>query len=293
MKILITGSSGYIAKQLIRRIPDEDEIIAISRTIDNDVGNIRYVFCDMNHYSNLPSIISDRDIDVCIHFSWEGVSGEKKSSYGSQLNNVTRTIDLIHSLSQMNVKRFIGIGTLAEKEVSEYYLQDLSVPSRSSLYGVCKLFAHMLSKYVCETIDMRYTWCTIANVYGPEDKSSNFINYAIKEMSISGKASFTKGDQLYDFVYIDDVVDALIGVISTNTNHSEYYIGSGSPRSLRDYINEIREQVNPNKEIQYGEIDYKNVYLERKDFDVSALNDIGINPKISFEIGLKKMLSNK
>ncbi len=289
MKIIVTGSTGFIGKRLIECLSKKHDIIALTsnKNVPKSHNNVQYVACSMDNYGSLFEQIQDRDIDVCVHLAWRGNSGKEKTDYRIQINNVNKTIELINSLNLMGVKRFIGIGTLAEKEVSQYYLQDNSTPSISTLYGVCKLMAHMISKHQCIGTKIQHTWCSIANVYGPEDPTNNFVNTAMRLISSDSRASFTKGNQLYDLIYIDDLIVALGLVIESGDVHSEYYIGSGNPRPLREYIDNIRSIINPSKNIHLGDIPFTNVYLASEDFDISNIMSIGFKPQMPFVNGLK------
>lgn len=187
----------------------------------------------------------------------------------------------------MGVKRFIGIGSLAEREVLEYHTSNNSLPSLGSTYGVCKILTHMMSKIHCLNVKMEYTWCTLANVYGPNDSTLNFINYTINLIDSNERARFTEGQQMYDFIFIEDLVAALKLIIENPGKYDEYYVGSGKPLKLRKYIEIIASIVKPTKPLYFGEIPYNNAYLSPSDFDISALSDLGFTPKYSFEEGIK------
>lgn len=292
MKVLITGATGFIGKALVDVLSNNDEVLTLGTKTSSCNSNEKQYSCRMENYSELPDIIPDRDIDVCIHLAWAGNSGKQKSDYFIQKNNADCTMDLIDSLHSMGIKRFIGIGTLAEKEVSKYHVMEGAIPPTSTTYGVCKLFTHMMSRIKCQSLGINFTWCTVANVYGPGDSTSNFVKTAIDVINSDKKAIFTEGIQLYDLIFIDDVVNALAAIIHSHSEHSEFYIGSGKVRQLRDYILDICSLVNPDKEIYFGALPYNNIFLDINDFNISALNDIGFAPSISFSEGLRRTLNS-
>ena len=285
MKILVTGATSFIASALIDFLRGKHDVIALSSSNGED-----YIYCKMEDYGSLPDIIDSRDIDVCIHFAWSGIKNQK-NNYDIQHSNVVGTISLINALSVMNVKRFIGIGTIAEKEVINYHPYNHSVPRLNSMYGVCKLHAHFLSKMYCNELGIQYTWCTLANVYGPGDTTENFIKKAMSIINSDSRASFTEGKQLYDFIYIDDLIDALSLVIDFNKSESELYIGSGDPRPLFEYIEVIRDAINPSKSLYLGDIPYNNAFLKHQDYCIDDIVNLGFSPQTTFEEGLNKSLS--
>jgi len=290
---MITGSTGFIGSLLVEAlISDNHEVVAITtKTLKSNNPKLSYIKSTLDEYDSLWKKIPC-DIDVCVHLAWNGNTGKNKSDYAIQNSNVKNTIDLIESLNKKNIKRFIGIGTIAEKEVSKYHTMDGSRPSAGTTYGVCKLMAHMMSNIFCNKNDIKFVWCTLANVYGPGDTTNNFISTAIESIKSTNQSNFTLGNQLYDFVHVEDIIQALKLVIQNDDDTSEYYIGSGNPQKLKEYVIKIREKMGSAKELNFGVIPYNNCYLEKNDFDIGAVRKIGYTPLIDFDVGIKKYLEH-
>ena len=124
MKLLVTGPNGFIGTHLLTLLSEEGvETIAVVKDKSEDVSRISHlpkvqiVYCELSEIEKLPEIVLDRDIYACIHLAWAGSSGDARADYNIQLRNVSYTMDLIKVLSEMNIKRFIGAGTLAEKDI--------------------------------------------------------------------------------------------------------------------------------------------------------------------------------
>ncbi len=295
MKIMVTGASGFLGSKLIKLLSLENEIIALTSSISGklDTNKVHYIECSMFDYNSLPDIVMDTDIDICIHLAWVGNSGEKKGDYNIQIENVRYSLDLINSLSKMGVKRFVGIGSLAEYDVLKYNLMDNSTPNKSSMYGICKLSLHMLSKVLCISKKIEYIWCTLANVYGGGDPTFNIVNYSIDSILSNEPSNFTNGIQLYDLIYIDDAINGIYLSSIKGVNGCEYYIGSGNPRPLKEYLEIIHNVVNPSKTIVYGTIPFNGVCLDKQQFDISKIKEIGYVSTYNFENGLKITLANR
>ena len=123
MKILVTGPNGFIGSHLLKVMSDAgDEIIAVVKNTKENISSIqdltgvRIVYCEMAEITTLPEKITDRDIALCVHLAWAGSSGEGRADYALQLQNVQYALDTVKVLPQMNIKRFVGAGTLAEKD---------------------------------------------------------------------------------------------------------------------------------------------------------------------------------
>lgn len=68
------------------------------------------------------------------------------------------------------------------------------------------------------------------------------------------RTSFSSGNQLYDFTYIDDVVNAIAGILSDGVPGKTYYVGSSKCRPLKDYIKVIRDSIDPDISLHFGEV---------------------------------------
>lgn len=146
MKVLITGATGFIGRSLVDALKSKHQLIVIESSTLVSFTGVKVVKCQMENYSELPSLITDRDIDVCIHLAWAGNSGPKRADYQLQMDNVLGTLNLIDSLHIMKVNKVVVSGTIAEKDVLSYHLMNGSKPNPVSTYAVCKLTAHLLSK---------------------------------------------------------------------------------------------------------------------------------------------------
>ena len=74
-------------------------------------------------------------------------------------------------------------------------------------------------------------------------------------------------------------------------SNKTYYIGSLQPRPLKDFLLDMKDEVNPMIEIGLGEIPFEGVSLSYKEFDVKSVeNDTGYYPVVSFREGIHKTI---
>lgn len=299
MKVMITGANGFVGYYLLQEIEKAgDKVIAIIRNKDSnieklkDFKNVKIIYCDMNHYEDLPALVSDRDIDCCIHLAWDGATGAKRGDYNVQLNNVKSSIDLCNALSEMSIRRFIGIGSLAEKDVSYYISADGATPNLTSCYGTAKITADYMTKAICSNNGIEHIWCQLSNIYGVGDKTNNFVKFACETMLQGKRAAFTEGNQIYDFIYISDVAKAIYLVAKNGKKNTTYFIGSGKARKLKEYIKLMRDIIDKKIELYLGEIPFNGVSLPEDVFDCEKIkNDTGFEATVSFEEGIRKTIS--
>ena len=102
---------------------------------------------------------------------------------------------------------------------------------------------------------------------------------------------YTKGEQLWDYLYCDDAANALFLAAERGNDGCVYCVGSGEARPLRDYIFAIRDAVAPGADIGIGEAPYSEKQVMYLCADISDLrSDTGFSPTVSFEDGIRRIL---
>lgn len=294
-KYLVTGANGFIGSALLEQMSNDGaKIIAVIKdnndNIDKikDLSGVTIVCCKLEKIEELPNIVTDRDIDTCIHLAWAGSSGDARADYELQLQNVKYALDMVKVAHKMGIKRYVGAGTLAEKDVLNYHSIDGSTPNSVSIYGIAKLTMHYMTKVECVSLGMEHIWCLLSNTFGIGNKTLNFINFACKTMLEGKPAEFTKGDQMYDFVYITDTVRAIYAAATKGRANHSYYLGSTKPRPLKQYIKIIRDSIDPNIKLNLGAIPFNGIVLQNSEFCSEKLaKDTGFLPLVPFEKGIK------
>ncbi|MBQ0097576.1 MAG: NAD(P)-dependent oxidoreductase [Oscillospiraceae bacterium] len=295
-KVIVTGANGFIGTSLLELMSKEDVLIfAIIKDESEDISkikdydNVKIIYCDFNYIEKLPNLITDRDIDYCIHLAWAGSFGDARADYDCQLNNVKATLDLIEVLKEMKVKRFVGAGTLAEKDVLNYHMTDGATPNAVSIYGIAKLTNQLMTKALCSKYGIEHIWCYLSNTYGVGNTTNNFVNMASRKMIRGERASFTSGEQTYDFVYITDTVKAINCVAKFGKKNCSYYLGSTKERPLKEYIKIIKDTVDPHIELYLGEVPFNGKALSCENYSAEKLVEhTGFVPSVDFEDGIKK-----
>lgn len=285
---IVTGASGFIGSNLVKNLIRHNIAVqAIVRekgknTIDSPL--VSYIECDLKDYETLNMKV--HPADVLYHFAWCGVSNEQSSQYQIQLLNIKATLDLINGPKFFS--KFIGAGSLHEIECLREFQDNTKIKNPGMMYKSAKLNAHIMAKTLCNIKDIPFIWPIITNTYGVGEKSARLVNTLIRQLLKSESPEVTKADQLYDFIYIDDLVEAFYLLGMYGKDNTEYTIGSGNVLPLKDYLEEIRISVNPQVNMGYGKKIFSGIYLPRESYAIDNLvNDTGFKPAISFLEGIR------
>ena len=113
------------------------------------------------------------------------------------------------------------------------------------------------------------------------------------ELLNNREAKFGPANQPYDFVYVDDLIEAVYRLGINYTSKNIYYIGSGKPRLLKDYLIYIGTILSKENLIKIGEREDDGIKYSFEMFDIKDLIiDIGNYISKSFEESIKYTIEN-
>lgn len=296
-KVIVTGANGFIGTALCKKLSDEGiNVIAIVRNKEEnitkikDIPRLKITYCDLSDFRNLSKYVEDRDIDALYHLAWIGSAGTLRGDSDVQIRNIQYTCDTVKACLDMNCKRFIFASSIMEYEIQATMVTD-TMPSINTLYSSAKVAADYMARTLSGSYGIDYIRAVISNIYGPGETSPRLVNTSLRKMLNNEHCAFSTGNQLYDFVYITDAAKMFIEIGRYGIANRTYYIGSQEPRPLKEFLCEMRDQVDPDIEIGLGEIPFNGVSLSYKEFDINAVKkDTGYIPEVTFAQGIKKTL---
>lgn len=298
-KAVVTGPTGAVGVALVNELLNNDiEVYAIVRKGSNRVSNLNskknlhIVECDLCEYKNKLFRLIDAQIDIFYHLAWDGTYGDKRNDYNLQVANIEYAIDAVNVAKQLNCKAFIGVGSQSEYGNTNETKTPSTYCNPNNFYGACKLSASYITKVLCNQYNIRFNWCRIFSLFGPKDGNYTLIMSTINKLLNNEKCLFTKGDQIWDYIYSKDAAKAFRLIGEKGINNSIYLIASGKSATLRSYIETMHSIVNKDCKIEFGAIPYFQNQAMNLSADISNLKkDTGFECSYSFKDGILDLLN--
>lgn len=266
----------HIALLNLSDLGEDEAEIALRRAAGGEEGADREDICDM-----------------FFHLGWEGTFGASRNDKELQDKNVKNTLDAVWLAYRLGASVFVGAGSQAEYgRVQDGTKLGAATPTHpENEYGRGKLKAGVDSRAVCKALGIRHIWCRILSVYGPGDGSKTMIMSGVYSLLKGERPKYTKGEQLWDYMYADDAARALLALAERGEDGRVYPLGNGSVRPLREYMEIIRDSINKAAELGIGEIEYAPGQVMYLCADISDLQrDTGFTPTTPFEEGIQKTI---
>lgn len=293
-KAIILGANGFLGKNLTRYLLEKGvEVCAMVQkgsVLDIHHPKLKKIEFDLSNVKESTSFINE-SYDVLYHFAWMGVSSVFKNDMDIQVQNLNFIEDVFHFAKLLSVKKIICPGTASEYGCSQEIITGNNTPSPSDAYSTIKLRFHELGVQLAQEYEIDFIWTLISTAYGADRKDNNLIHYTITSILAGESPKYTGLQQLWDYIYIDDLVHAFYLLGEKGHGGKVYPIGYGKSEPLRKYVETIQQLINPKAPLGIGELPYKNGKIDNQIIDISELvKDTGFHPQFDFYEGIKRTI---
>lgn len=297
-RVIISGATGAIGSALIENLLCNNvEILIISRKNSkrlsvipkNSLISIKY--CDLDEYKNLQND-TGKNYDVFYHFAWSGTFGDSRNDMYVQNKNVDYSLDAVALAKRFGCHTFIGAGSQAEYGRVEGVLTPSTPVFPENGYGMAKLCAGQMTREYAHKLGLKHIWMRILSIYGPNDGAQTMVMSTINKLKNGEEAQFTKGEQLWDYLYSGDAAEAFRLIGERGVDGKIYILGGGVARPLYEYINIIGECLEAKELLKIGDLPYSDRQVMHLCADITELRrDTGWLPQTKFSDGIKKILN--
>ena len=291
MRVLITGASGFIGWPVVQNLLDENhKVMALSRKmlIKSDCLDIKWIEADLSDPMTYGDQISSFAPEVVIHLAWQGIPDY---SYEMSRLNLEQSLDLLSFV--------VGLGSCQKILITgscwEYNRNDgacleteASFPKNDFTWAKHALRSWMelecLRKSIC------FGWLRLFYVYGPRQRESSLIPSIIINLMEGTIPKIQNPSNSNDFVFIDDVVQAISLAVNREFSNGIYNLGSGVATSVTE-VCRIAERIINGSEMLTLQIETEISDTKRNmnfwaDHSCST-KELGWSPTTNIEEGIK------
>lgn len=296
MRIAVTGATGFVGRWLVEELLSQgDEVWVIIRNMntvpDNWKGPVRIVEAGLDNLKTLEQWdFQNEELDSFVHLAWNGTSGMERADVALQLSNAACTCDAVRLASRLGCDTFLNAGSIMEYEAIQYIGSDGARPGLGNIYSTAKLCADYMAKTVAVNERISYINIIISNIYGPGERSARFLNTTMRKMLTGEPIPLTHGEQLYDFIYVEDAVRAIAYALKNGCPMTSYYIGNAQQRKLKEFVLEMKCVLESSSDLQFGAVEFHGPMLTYDEFDTGGLEKLGYHPQITFADGLRRTM---
>lgn len=294
---VITGPTGVIGRALCRELAEEGiRVYAVCRPGSQRLTaiarhpNIHVVFCALEELNRLPEQIPE-GADAFFHFAWKDTAGQGRDNLDSQVGNIAGTLQAVRCAAQLGCRVFLGAGSQAEYGRVEGLLQDTTPCFPENGYGMAKLCAGQMSRIECKKQKIDHIWVRIVSIYGPGDGKNTMISTVIGKLLEGRIPDLTEGRQQWDYLYSRDAARAFRLLAESGKSNAVYILGSGESRPLREYIEILRDAMDPSLPLGFGRIPYGPQQVMHLQADIQPLQeDTAFSPSVPFCQGIRETI---
>lgn len=295
---VVTGASGFIGRHLVAALLENgSEVYAVVRNaaraktllpkserlhvLESTVGSDGAVSCGIPHGS-----------DVMYHLAWSDSKPESRVDFGRQAKNIQMTLSYLRLAKESGVKKIVMAGSTKEYLYCGTPINKEARPTPGDAYGAVKVALRYLAGQFARQNGIAFNYAVITGIYAADRKDNNVIFYTIDRLLKGERPSVTRLEQLWDYVYIDDAVEALRLIGEKGIDGMLYAVGHGDNWTLANYVRIIHEKTDPSLPLGIGDVPYPSDIMPMSCMDLTDLtHDTGFVPKVSFEDGISRVIS--
>lgn len=284
--ILLTGATGFLGSHLLEALLQSNYKVVILKRSTSDTWRIDHLLGKVRSYNvdcdQLDRAFTEQHIDFVIHTACHyGRNGDSLAEIAE--SNLMFGLRVLDVCLKYQTGAFLNTDTLLQKNLNPYAL------SKSQ-------FVEWLEQKsdAIQVINLK-----LEHMYGPKDDATKFVSWLLSQFKESAsEINLTSGEQMRDFIYIDDVVSAYMTVLSkldVLPSFSEFEVGTGTSIMVKSFIQQLKRSYEKKNGISttmlnFGTVPFREGEVLNIKVDNSALLNLGWKPEVELEDGFENLL---
>lgn len=306
--ILVTGGSGFIGTNLLSKLSKSEEFKLYSNSYSNinfkKISGVNYVQSNLENLEDCRKICKNMDIVIMCAANSSGAAVMEKTPLVHLSPNIRMNVNMAEAAYEAGVQKFIFISSN-----TVYPLVDFSVKEDDASFdffekyfvvGWMKRFSEVIMEIYSKKIKLNKMVTIVVrpgNLYGPYDKfdpeKSKVIPSLIRKVveRQNPLSVWGDGNDLKDFLYIDDFVEALVEIINKVDEYVVLNIASGNGVTIKQILNIILK-IEKAENLKINFDTSMPTMIPKRLIDITKVKKyLNFNPKISLEEGLNRTIS--
>lgn len=287
-KVIVTGATGFIGRHVLKTLLEHGfEVHAVtSQSLPTDSFGCNWHVANLLNSTQVGQLVTEIQASHLLHFAWYAVPGKYWTAEENFLW-VQASLELLKWFQKSGGERVVMAGTCAEYDWRYGYCSEVMTPTNPSTpYGICKLSLQQLLESYSEVMGISSAWGRIFWLYGCYESSQRLVPSVICSLLKGEVAKCSHGNQIRDFLYVQDVADAFVALLTSDIKGC-VNIASGKAITIKDIVFAVANHMGRRDLIQLGAIPTTSGEASVVVADVTRLsNEVGWQPGYDLERGI-------
>jgi len=255
--ILLTGATGFVGKQIFKALSESNfRIVPVVRTGKEssfqNQPNVDRIVCSPDIFQESTDWWADQctGVDIVIHAAWYAEPGKYLQS-SKNMDCLIGSLTLAKGATRAGVKRFVGIGTCFEYDLSVGVLSTDTPLNPLTPYAGAKAALYMgLLQWLPEQ-SAEFAWVRLFYLYGEGEDERRLVPYLHKQLARGDAAELTSGTQIRDFLDVSEA-GRIIAAVALGKQRGPVNVCSGVPITVRQLTEKIADTYGRRDLLKFG-----------------------------------------
>ena len=290
-RVLVTGGNGYLGAHLVAALKDEGAVVSIIDRIST--GSTDEYIVDITKELEVNAAIDKIEPQIIYHLAATLHRDRNFEHHDTVMKiNYTGTINLLRALEHIPYENFIFTSSSEIYGSNQAPFNENQLPAPASPYSMSKVFGEIAIKTFSELHKKDYTILRLFNFFGKNMPANFFIPQLVHSLQHDTVFNMTEGEQARDFLYIDDVIQAMI-LAATNegARNNTLNVCSSQSITLKELVIAFQQRMKSSCRIDAGALQYRENEVWNMVGDDSRIKDLGFQPKYSLDQAIDQLIN--